>query len=601
VQYTATILNAIQNRGKYNLPLQNGTYRMLYNQNLYLRAYGRLYSNQGAMTPGVKGETADGTSLKTFDTIIDALRNEKYVWTPARRVYIPKPNGKKRPLGMPDWSDKILQEVLRSLLEAYYEPNFSDQSHGFRPNRSPRTALIRVQKLWTGSRWWIEGDIESYFDTIDHDVLMNILRRDIHDQRLLRLIKSFLEAGYMEDWKWINNTTGVPQGGVLSPLLSNIYLNELDTFVETVLIPKYTRGDKRQISKRYQRLYGQLYQLRKREERDFSREKELAAEIRSFPSGDPLDTTYRRLRYIRYADDFLLGFIGTKTEAEQIKVELTEWISDHLKLKLNDDKTLITHAGSQPARFLGYDVIRQNDHNKLDPNGKRTINGNIGLRVPATTVSKYKREYMKGGKIIHIPMLVPGSEYAMFRWYQSRLQGIVNYYSLAYNVSTFWQLHSAMQYSLLKTLAAKHKTSANKEREKYRAVVDNNTGRMAKCLEYRKERGEGKDPLVARFGGIPIRRDRNADIQDFTPQPYINMRTEVEERMLAEECKMCGAPGVRIEMHHVRALKDLNKKGRKARKPWEIKMSAMRRKTLAVCRPCHLDITYGRFDKNHVN
>ena len=407
MQKPEIVLNAIQKRGQLKLPLPNGTYRLLYNQNLYLRAYAKIYSNQGALTPGTKGETADGTSLEKFNTIIEALRYEKYVWAPARRTHIPKPNGKMRPLGMPDWSDKILQEVLRSILEAYYEPNFSDQSHGFRPNRSPSTALTSVHKFWTGCKWWIEGDIESYFDTIDHDVLMGILSRDIHDQRLLKLLKLFLEAGYMEDWKWIQNTTGVPQGGILSPLLSNIYLNELDKFVETVLIPEYTLGKGRRINPPYNRLQRRLSNARHKKQRDYSLEKETLAQMRQLPSRDPLDPNYRRLRYTRYADDFLLGFIGSKQEAEQIKVKLTEWISDNLKLKLNDEKTLITHAGSQPARFLGYDVQVQHSNDQIDSNGRRGHNGVIGLRVPAATISKYIREYMKGGLIVHIPMLIP--------------------------------------------------------------------------------------------------------------------------------------------------------------------------------------------------
>lgn len=595
VQTAQTILNVIQQRGQRNLPLSNGTYRLLYNQNLYLRAYANLYSNQGSLTPGITGETADGMSLEKINNISEALRSERYRWTSVRRTYIPKSNGKQRALGIPEWKDKVIQEVLRSILEAYYEPQFSDSSHGFRPYHSPSTALTIVQKRWKGTKWWIEGDLESYFDTIDHDILLDILGRNIQDQRLLKLLRGFLKAGYMENWQWIRNLTGVPQGGVLSPLLSNIYLNELDVHVEAVLIPQYTRGKKR----RRNPVYEQVAQTRRnlRSKKDYSQDKELTAEMRRLPSYDPLDPDFRRLRYIRYADDFLLSFIGSKREAVQIKDDLTKWISDNLNLKLNQDKTLITHAGSQPARFLGYDIQTQHANDKIDHRGRRCINGAIGLRVPKATIHNYVREYMKGNKIVHVPMLIPESDYAILNWYQDRLRGIVQYYALAWNVSHLRQLVNAMQLSLLKTLAAKHQSTVVKMWLEYRSVVDNGTGRAARCLIAVVPRDNDRKPLVARFGGIPLRRNRNAEIRDLTLRNYTEKRTELIERLLAEVCEMCEITDVPLEIHHVHALKDLNQKGRTKKTPWEVKMSAMRRKTLAVCRPCHAAITHGKFNK----
>src|SRR5262249_38968859 len=213
-----------------------------YNRELYLVAYGRIYRNQGAMTPGSTAETVDGMSLAKIDAIIEALRFERYRWTPVRRTEIPKANGKTRPLGIPTWSDKLLQEVLRSLLEPYYERRFSDLSHGFRPGRGCHTALLKVKKTWTGVVWVVEGDIKGCYDNIDHTILLEVIRRDVHDGRLIKLIGDLLAAGYMKDWRWHETPNGTPQGGIISPLLANIYLNELDRFVEDTLIPEYTEG-----------------------------------------------------------------------------------------------------------------------------------------------------------------------------------------------------------------------------------------------------------------------------------------------------------------------------------------------------------------------
>src|SRR5919109_1572984 len=215
-----TVLGIIRERGKRGLPLRD-LYRQLYNPELYLRAYARLYTNNGAMTPGSTQETVDAMSLAKIATLIDDLRHERYRWTPVRRTYVPKKDRKKlRPLGLPSWSDKLLQEVIRSLLEAYYEPQFSDHSHGFRPGRGCHTALLDVTRNGKGTKWFIEGDIKGCFDHIDHTILLSILREKIHDNRFLRLIAQLLKAGYLEQWSYHPTLSGTPQGGVLSPLLS---------------------------------------------------------------------------------------------------------------------------------------------------------------------------------------------------------------------------------------------------------------------------------------------------------------------------------------------------------------------------------------------
>ena len=241
-----------------------GIYRQLFNPQLYLLAYGRIYSNKGAMTPGPDAETADGMTMGKIERIIDAVRHERFRFRPVRRHYIPKKDGRKRPLGLPSWSDKLLGEVMRLLLEAYYEPQFSDHSHGYRPGRGCHTALREVAETWTGTSWFIEGDISQCFDRLDSRVMLETLGEKIHDNRLLRLVGQMLAAGYLEDWVWNATLSGVPQGGVLSPCLSNIYLNRLDTFVETVLIPGYTRGVLRKHNPEYQKVQRALARARHR-------------------------------------------------------------------------------------------------------------------------------------------------------------------------------------------------------------------------------------------------------------------------------------------------------------------------------------------------
>lgn len=583
-----TILAIIRDRGKRGLPLEN-IYRLLYNPALYLRAYARLYPNKGALTQGSTEETVDGMSVAKIHNLINDLRYERHRWTPVRRVYIPKRNGKQRPLGIPTWKDKLLQEVLRSILEAYYEPQFSIRSHGFRPNRGCHTALRDVQTYWGGVRWIIEGDIAGFFDTINHDRLLEILGEKLHDQRLLRLFGQLLESGYLEEWHYHKTISGTPQGGVISPLLANIYLDRFDQYIETVLIPAHTRGEHRADNRAYERVAKAYDRAKKRGQKQEA--KALRKQMQRLPSGDHRDPNYRRLRYVRYADDWMLGFIGPRHEAEAIKQQVATYLQTTLHLTLAEDKTLITHISTRAARFLGYEIVNQQDDGKYTGK-RRTINGAIGLRVPRDVIDAACARYEREGKPKSLPERTHDDDYSIVTRYQQEYRGLVQYYALAHNVGSLWQLHGVMKGSLLKTLAQKHKASVHQMAGKYHATTTAPNGTVLRCLEVTVER-PGKRALTARFGGISLRREPRATLDDNRPKPSGSLRTEILQRLLADECELCGSHD-NVQVHHIRKLADLKRKDGKERPRWVIRMAARQRKTLVVCHACHQAIHAGQ-------
>jgi group II intron reverse transcriptase/maturase len=457
MQNAETVLDVLRERGRRGRPCEE-LYRQMFNPQLYLLAYGRIYANQGAMTPGTTQETADGMSMRKIDRIIEAMRHERYRFRPVRRVHIPKKNGKTRPLGMPTWSDKLVGEVVRLLLEAYYEPTFSDRSHGFRPGRGCHTALREVAHVWLGTTWFVEGDIADCFGSFDHDVMVGILSEKIHDNRFLRLLRNMLTAGYLEDWKWGAPQSGVPQGGIASPVLSNIYLHKLDDFVEKVLIPEYTRGRLRAKNPEYRAVEREIVKARRTGDR--AEVRSLYRRLHSLPSQDPRDPGYRRLRYCRYADDTLLGFAGPKAEAEQIKRRLAEFLRDDLKLDLSPDKTLITHARTQRARFLGYEIsVAGRNHRTRRPSAsdkrnRRSLNGMIVLHVPASVVKAKSAPYLSRGKPACRNPMVNDTDHDIVARYGAEYRGIVQYYLLAGDVFRLHRLRWVMETSMLKTLGA---------------------------------------------------------------------------------------------------------------------------------------------------
>lgn len=579
------LLTVLRERGQRGLLLER-LYRQLFRRDLYLRAYAKLYRNAGAMTQGATVETVDGMSVAKIDTIIEAIRFERYRWTPVRRTYIPKKNGKLRPLGIPTWSDKLLQEVLRMLLEAYYEPQLSERSHGFRAGRGCHTALQDVVRQGKGTKWFIEGDICACFDKIDHTVLLNILRERIHDERFIRLLAGLLEAGYLEEWRFNATLSGTPQGGVISPILSNLVLDKLDQFVERTLIPANTRGSRRKANPPYAAL--QAAARRARKVGNLEKAWRLMKAAQAIPSRDPEDPDFRRLWYVRYADDFLLGYTGPKAEALDIKHRLATFLRDELKLELSEQKTLVTHARDEAAKFLGYEVHAYHADCKHDQNGRRSINGGIGLRVPRSVVMAQSARYMQNGKPVHLTQRVSDSTYSIVAQYQAEYSGVVQYYRMAYNLRTLGRMGWAAEVSLVKTLAHKLQLSSAKVYQRFRRRITTPDGTY-KVLQVIVDRGPKKKPLEAHFGGISLVRNPWAAVNESPSQVYSG-RSELVQRLLAEKCEICGSNAL-IQVHHVRKLADLRGETR-----WEQIMAARRRKTLVVCQCCHNAVHDGRYD-----
>lgn len=578
-----TILAIIRKRGESGLPLERA-YRLLFNPDLFLTAYANLYPNEGALTEGATPETVDGMSMAKIEKLITELRDEKYRPTPVRRTYIPKANGNTRPLGIPTWRDKLVQEVIRLILDAYYEPQFSPRSHGFRPGRGCHTALTEIQKTWKGTIWFIEGDIRGCFDNIQHQVLLETIRTKIRDGRFMALIEKFLRAGYLEDWKYHRTHSGTPQGGVVSPILSNIYLTELDSFVERELIPDYTKGEKRKTNKEYQRLCSRSKKAKARG--DMVTARQWAIQARTLPSQDAHDPEFRRLRYVRYADDFLLGLIGTKEDAKWIKERLKNFLAERLGLEMSDEKTLITQAKTDHARFLGYEV------GVMYSQDRTSVNGYIELRIPEAKLAAIENRFKRGSKVRHRAELLNDSDFDIVTNYGVIWRGLVRYYLLARNVRKLGKAERTVRLSLLKTLANKHKTTVKKvwDRYKYRHVTPNG-GRMGMRVQIERE---GRKPLTALFGEIPLKRQAGTIIDDDKNEISLQpCRSELLQRLQADQCEICGSK-VGIQVHHIRKLADLKRKGQPER-PLHIKiMAARRRKTLVVCKSCHQDIHTGR-------
>jgi len=568
-------------------------FQKLYNMELWVMAYESIAANPGNMTPGSDGKTIDGASLKMAEDLIAQLKSSTYTPTPVRREYVPKSNGGMRPIGIPSFEDKWLQTVVKFILEAIYEPTFSNHSHGFRPKRSCHTALQEVKQL-VGIRWWVEGDIKGFFDNLDHDTLLGILGKRITDQRFIHLISQFLRVGYIENWEFHKTYSGTPQGSNLSPILANIYLNELDQMMESK-VKAFNQGKLRRIRSEYRKIQRQKREAKKQAQQtgDWSTYKALRKQLLSTQAGDPVDANYRRLYFIRYADDFLIGVIGSKADAQGIKEEVGEFLKTELKLELSAEKTLITHA-TKRVRFLGYDIKRwpgkraKREHSQAY--GTRIRKGashQLALLIPRDKVQKFAKTYgsIDTWRGNHRNGLVRFSELEIMMIYNSEVRGFLNYYSLADNLSAvgariLWLTTG----SFFRTLAKKRKSTLSKVAKSMKQ------GPRRFVITLDKANGETREyELLA--STRQLKRDKiDHDKVDLIPNTWrYKQRNELGKRLLANECEWCGTQEGRMEVHHVRKLKDL-----KGKAVWEKYMLARRRKTLVLCQRCHIDLHAGR-------
>lgn len=556
------------------------------------------------MTKGTDNKTVDGMSVERIKKIILTLKDESYQPQPARRTYIPKKNGKMRPLGIPSFDDKLLQEVIKMILEAIYEGHFEDTSHGFRPNKSCHTALDKIQKTFTGVKWFIEGDIRSFFDNINHDTLINIMKERIEDERFFRLIRKFLNAGYMEDWTFHNTFSGTPQGGIISPVLANIYLDKFDKYINEY-ISKFNRGKDRKRTAEYRKNEVALSKARnalKNASNEAERQtaissiRQLEKERVNIPYSDPMDKSYARLFYVRYADDWLCGVIGSKDDCMKIKEDIKNFLYNELQLELSEEKTLITNA-KKCAKFLSYEIrVRQSNLNKRDKIGRlvRNYTGRVVLEISSETIRKnlletgaLKLVYHNGKEIWKpkaIYRLKDCDDLEILDYYNSKIRGFYNYYCIANNSSIINSYKYILEYSMYKTYATKYRTTVHRIIEKYRLNKDfavkfkNSKGIECTRLFYNQGFKRQKKAFYSNVDMIPN------DIKYFSS-------TSLIDRLKAEKCEVCGKTNTPIEIHHIHRLKDLQGK-----KYWEALMIAKQRKTLALCRECHKKLHCGKLD-----
>lgn len=605
---TSSALNGISKATEKNGVRVKHLFRIMTSYpDLWMVAYANIHQNAGALTKGVDENTLDGMSTDRVANLISKLKDGSYKPQPVKRVYIPKKNGKMRPLGIPTGDDKLVQEVVRILLAQIYEPVFSDNSHGFRPNRSCHTALTQVRDCWTGVRWVVEMDIKSFYDNINHDRLIEVLTKKIDDERFIKLIRQFLVSGYMEDWKFFGTYSGTPQGGICSPILANIFLHEFDEFMKKKQA-EFRLGELRKENSTYRKLRHQAENVRKkiRKAEEFGgmfpwaleEMQELAKGIQhkrlNTPMADPSDAGYKRMLYARYADDFVVGIIGSKKDAENLASEAKQFLNQELQLAIAEEKSGIRHI-QDGFDFLGYRISsgRFNAYKKVKCGPKRegraiyelrrTFTGQLHLSVPKQKVWEFCRR--KGYLVDHYrPMhrndLLHLSDYEIVETYNAELRGFANYYALA-GKRNLYVMEAYGLRSLLKTLAGKHKTTTQAIHRLLKRHGDYS-------ITYQLNGKERQRQVYRLKHRKPLHQDVDREYKNSVLK---DPRTEILSRLNAGECEYCGSKSGKMEVHHIRKMKDITSKSNKA--PWEIAQAARNRKTMVLCFECHRQLHAG--------
>jgi group II intron reverse transcriptase/maturase len=479
------VLNSLTAHSKLSDYKFERLYRILFNEQMYHAAYRRISANAGEMTKGIFGSTIDQLSLKRIEKLIGALRHESFQPMSSSNTCIARKNGKGCPLGIPAFDDKLVQEVLRMILEAIYEGGFEDNSHGCRPNRSCHTAIRQVSKTFNQAHWFIEGHIQGVFDHINHDVLIGILKERIDDERFIRVIRKFLTAGYTKDGTFRETYSGKPQGGTIGPILANIYLDKLDKYIMEYISP-FDQGNERKHNR--QRLIYEdertLAVQKHKAETNLSHRKRIVEQLREiekrravFPSDGHPD---RSLRYVRYADTFLIGVAGTLSDCKQIKEDVTKFLCNRLLLELSDEKTRITDS-KKAAKFLSFDIqVSKSNRSKRDSNGKwkGPHHQKIVIKVPAGTIKEKLIDYdaveftqhngVEQWKPKCRTYLLHKDDLAILTRYNFEIIGFYNYYSIAQNSATINSFKYIMEYSMYKTFANKYRTTVPNICRKYR-------------------------------------------------------------------------------------------------------------------------------------
>jgi group II intron reverse transcriptase/maturase len=594
MQKAKLILTMLNRKSKSNLTFKfDRLYRNLFNPDFYLNAYAKIYRKEGNLTKGVDGKTIDGFSVNVVNTFIQEMKFERYMPYPVRRTYIPKKDKTKlRPLGIPTVNDKLIQEAVRQILEAIYEPLFDSSSHGFRPHKSCQTALHQIKLKGSGCAWVIEGDIKGFFDNIDHETLIEILKLKIKDGRFLNLIKRFLKAGIMEEGKIKDSISGTPQGGIISPILANIYLNELDKYMDTVS-KENEIGERRKNYLPHHRLICNRYNLIRKGK--YKEAKELLKKAQKMQAVDSMDPNFRRIKYVRYADDFVVLINGSKAIAEQIKMDIAKFLKEKLKLELNMDKTIISNTLKDKIKFLGYEFCKAKDDTKItkavDGVKYRSVNGNIQLLVPAKVINEKIKRYTRNGKPIHLNERVNSTIISNITQYNAEIRGLYNYYCLANNVSKqIAKFQFYHYYSLVKTIACKHKLSVRSTIRKYGISVKRKQGtgtRKIIGIKYKTKNGE---KTLTYFNESLKHADRPLSYNITSGETVKDYKNELIARLFSGKCELCGKHKEieNMKVHHVRKLKNVKEKYRnkKTIPNWIKIMIKMNRKTLVVCEEC---------------